>query len=67
MEKKSVIILLLKLLMYHLLKNVDENWRKLLISIFENDLTLKNFLQKYSDGNIQESVYPDKRDILKPF
>ena len=53
--------------MYHLLKNVDENWRKLIISIFENDLTLKNFLQKYSDGDIQENVYPDKRDILKPF
>lgn len=53
--------------MYHLLKNVDENWRKLLISIFENDLILKNFLQKYSDGDIQENVYPDKRYILKPF
>lgn len=67
MGKKSVIILLFKILMYHLLKNVNVRWRKLFISIIESDPILKSFLQDYVIGNIQENIYPHKNTLFKPF
>lgn len=67
MGKKYVIILLSKILMYHLLKNVNEKWKKLIISIIESDLILKSFLQDYVIGNIQDNIYPHKNTLFKPF
>ena len=53
--------------MYHLLKNVNEKWRELIISIIESDLILKSFLQDYVIGNIQDNIYPHKNTLFKPF
>ena len=67
MGKKSVIISLSKISMYHLLKNVTEKWRKLIISILKSDPILKSFLQDYVIGNIQDNIYPHKNTLFKPF
>ena len=66
MEKKSVIILLLKTLMYHLLKNVDKEWKKLFISIILEDPVLKNILDEIESGNINE-IYPKPELIFSDF
>ena len=52
--------------MYHLLKNVDETWKKILISIILEDSTLRNILNEIESGDVSE-IYPRPELIFSAF